>query len=135
MAVLEAIPGIKVTVRINGVDCPEYDDLDVPEQQLSHPTSSKYIESPDNAEFTLCIGVNKDYDWGDKSDCLVFAIRVDSALIHQPIVEKNQLANGYYERVIRGQDIFCDYTKSWFNHALKFSIVNIGKLGRIDRNI
>lgn len=132
MAVLEAIPGIKVTVRINGVDCLEYDDLDVPEQQLSHPTSSKYIESPDNTEFTLCFSVQKDYNWGDKIHCLTFRVWVDSTWIGGRIIYKNNLTNGQYEEVVKGQDIFCDNTKSWFNHALKFSTVKIGMLGRID---
>ncbi|KAF3070601.1 hypothetical protein GL218_00471 [Daldinia childiae] len=125
MAILEAVPGVKVTVRINGVDCPEYDDPNVPEQQPSHPTLSKYIESPDNIEFTLCASVNKDYDWGDRSDCLCFQVWVDSTWIKGPIIYKTNLTNGQYESVVKGKYIFCDHTKSWFNHALKFSTVKI----------
>ncbi|KAI1659147.1 hypothetical protein F4813DRAFT_354023, partial [Daldinia decipiens] len=125
MAILEAVPSIKVTVRINGVDCPEYDDPNAPEQQPSRPTSSKYIESPDNTEFTLCVSIDKGYDWGDKSDCLYFTMRVDSTWIQSPIIHKSEITNGHSEVVIKYKSTFCEKTKSWFKHALKFSTVKI----------
>ncbi|KAI0853864.1 hypothetical protein F5Y00DRAFT_269234 [Daldinia vernicosa] len=125
MAILEAVPGITVTVRINGVDCLEYDDPNVPEQQPSRPTSSKYIESLDNTEFTLCLSINKDYDWNYKGHCLVFTVRADSTWIQTHLIHKTHLTNGYFESVIKGKPTFCNKTKSWFNHALKFSEVKV----------
>ncbi|KAK6955908.1 hypothetical protein Daesc_003555 [Daldinia eschscholtzii] len=67
MAVLEDVPGVKVTVCINGTDCLEYDEPDIPEQQPNCPTSSKYIESHDDTEFTIRVIIDKDYNWVENS--------------------------------------------------------------------
>ncbi|KAI0130944.1 hypothetical protein F4814DRAFT_445088 [Daldinia grandis] len=123
MAILEAVPGVEITIRINNINCMEYDDPNVPEHQSSHPTSSKYIESLDNTKFTICISINEDYDWSDKSNCLCFTAWVDSTWIQSSIIFKTQLTDGHCEAILNGKDIFCDRTKSWFNHALEFSTV------------
>ncbi|KAI1411290.1 hypothetical protein F5Y13DRAFT_65199 [Hypoxylon sp. FL1857] len=123
MAVLEDVPGIKVTVRIGGVDCTEYDDPEVPEQQPAQPTSLKYIESPDDAKFAICVAVDDSYKWGYKNHVLSFVTFVDSEWIESPIVRSQSLTNGQYERLTEGKKVFRKDTKTWSIHGLKFSAV------------
>ncbi|KAI1802605.1 hypothetical protein F4811DRAFT_390568 [Daldinia bambusicola] len=125
MAVLQDVPGVKVSICINGADCPEYDDPDISEQQRSCPTSSKYIESSDNVEFTIRIIVDQNYDWGNTKHSLCFGLEIDSHPAGSRIFNRSQLANGYGETVIHGKYVFCNNTSTWFNHAFKFSTVKI----------
>ncbi|KAK7756490.1 hypothetical protein SLS62_001324 [Diatrype stigma] len=66
MAVLDKVPGIEVTVQINGQDVVEYNDPDASEFDATFPTSSKYIECVDDAEFAVQYHVTNEYKWGYK---------------------------------------------------------------------
>ncbi|KAI0830442.1 hypothetical protein F5Y06DRAFT_206707 [Hypoxylon sp. FL0890] len=124
MAVLKEVPGIKVTVRIDGVDCTEYDDPEAAEQKSEKPTSSKYIESPDNAKFTIFVAVNTKYKWGYKNHALSFKAYVDSEWVTAPIIEEDDpLTNGQHEVLIEGMEIFSKDTGTWSIRGLKFSTV------------
>ncbi|OTA85308.1 hypothetical protein M434DRAFT_164023 [Hypoxylon sp. CO27-5] len=126
MAVLEDVPGIKVTVRINGVDCVEYDDPEAREEEPAQPTSSKYIESPNDAEFTIMVTVDDNYKWGYKNHVLSFNTLVDSNRIQCPIIrEGHTLACGTKTRCIEGKEIFDNETGAWSIHGLKFSAMKI----------
>ncbi|OTB13518.1 hypothetical protein K445DRAFT_304301 [Daldinia sp. EC12] len=123
MAVLEEVPGVKVTVFINGKDCLEYDDPDISEQQPSCPTSSKYIESHDDTEFTIRVIIDKDYNWGNNNHSLTFTAKMDSSFMKSRIYCKETLINGYCEDVFEGKDTFCENTSSWLCRRFKFSTV------------
>ncbi|KAI0133261.1 hypothetical protein F4776DRAFT_664024 [Hypoxylon sp. NC0597] len=124
MAILEDVPGIKVTVRVGGVDCVEYDDPEVPEKQPAQPTSSKYIESPNDAEFTMVITVDHNYKWGYKNHILSFDTYVDSKWVDSPIIKESHIrANSQHERVVEGKSIFHETTGTWSMHGLRFSAV------------
>ncbi|KAI8960668.1 hypothetical protein F5Y11DRAFT_349291 [Daldinia sp. FL1419] len=126
MAILEAIPGVKVTVCIDGVDCPEYDDPTVPEQQAGPPIVTKYIESPDNATFTTSMVVDKNYVWGKEFYSLGFNHEVDGNCIYAPLIRRTDILNGDLQKaVVDGKQSFCNDTKSWVKQKLKFSAVKI----------
>ncbi|RYP42119.1 hypothetical protein DL767_000484 [Monosporascus sp. MG133] len=78
MAILQELPGVKVTVRVEGKDCVEYEDPDAADIQTSCPTSTKYIESVDDAEFCIHFHVDSDYNWDYKKHFLDVAVYVDN---------------------------------------------------------
>ncbi|KAH0006756.1 hypothetical protein KCU78_g12139, partial [Aureobasidium melanogenum] len=57
MAVLDGLPGVEVTVVVDGKDLHEYQDADMEDDE---GTITKYIEAVDNANFAIRIKVTKD---------------------------------------------------------------------------
>lgn len=86
MAVLEDVPGVKVTVCINGVDRPEYEDPDAEDAQGDVFISSKFIESVDDAEFEIRFWVDSKYDFRNDDHCLAIHTTVDGEFVQCPIV-------------------------------------------------
>lgn len=127
MAILEDVPGVTVTVRINGVDCVEYDDPEAPGQQPSQPTtSSKYIESPDDTEFTIHIKVDSRYDWSYKNHSLKVRTFADATYIGGVFCEEKLSVSGIAEREITGKYELCRDTGYWQQRKPKFSAVKTG---------
>jgi len=76
MAVLDAVPGLEVTVHINGASATEYDD---PEGNDSYGlcTVTKYIESAEGTEFSIVTQVKHNYAWGYRGHELVTHVSID----------------------------------------------------------
>ncbi|KAH0159986.1 hypothetical protein KCU67_g6903, partial [Aureobasidium melanogenum] len=81
MAVLDGLPGVEVTVVVDGQDLHEYQDADMEDDE---DTVTKYIEAVDNANFAIKIKVSEDVEF--KGDCLSFDISVDGVHIDRPLV-------------------------------------------------
>ncbi|XXG97356.1 hypothetical protein Hte_003654 [Hypoxylon texense] len=124
MAVLEEILGVTITVRVNGVDCVEYDDPEASDKQPTWPTSSKYIESPDDAEFSIHTTIDSNYDWGDQNHVLSVLHTVDNTWIRDSLVKSSRLENGKYEYDVSGKLTCSGESGHWNIHKLKFCTVN-----------
>ncbi|EMR67008.1 hypothetical protein MGN70_000292 [Eutypa lata] len=139
MAILEDVPGIKVTIRVGGVNCTEYDDPDAEDEQTSCSTSSKYIESVDDSEFSIHWEVNSDYAWGPKPYLLDADIYIDGHWLMGSVVSVARLSNidGKCEVSNFGATRLCPETGSWVVRKPKFSAVKIVEdtdQGRIERD-
>ncbi|RYO87780.1 hypothetical protein DL766_004622 [Monosporascus sp. MC13-8B] len=89
MAVLD-VPGIEVAVQISGRDVVEYDGTDAPEHVRSCPTSSKHIESIDDAEFAIRYGYGIPYKcW--LANCLLIRLSVDDEG-RERVIEDSRIA-------------------------------------------
>ncbi|KAG9550739.1 hypothetical protein KCU71_g14049, partial [Aureobasidium melanogenum] len=82
MAVLDGLPGVEVTVIVDGEDLHEYWDADMEDEE---DTVTKYIEAVDGAHFAVKIKVTEDATF--KGDTLAFKIKVDGSMIRQPLIE------------------------------------------------
>ncbi|RYP63307.1 hypothetical protein DL771_009339 [Monosporascus sp. 5C6A] len=124
MAVLDEVPGIEVAVQINGRNVVEYDDPDASEQARPCPTSSKYIESIDDAEFTIRYTASLDYNWeGYQDHVLRFRAFADGFKLSGKVLFKT---DALYGRCIRAAG-FSQYdpeTKSTYKYNCKFSPVS-----------
>ncbi|RYO78788.1 hypothetical protein DL766_003166 [Monosporascus sp. MC13-8B] len=98
MAVLEALPEIKVTVRVEGKNCVEYEDPDAADIQASCPTSYKYIESVDYAEFRIHFHVDSDYNWDYMEHSLGVVVHVDNQELARTCLIKRQSDLDVYGR-------------------------------------
>lgn len=121
MAVINGVPGLRATVRVNGAALAEYDDT---ESEPSPPnTVTKYIESVDGAEFTILTEVLDEYTWGYKDHELVVNVFLDGKCL-----------SGRAFRVLSSSRQFdCSGTKvkmadtdQWMFRKFKFAPLNTG---------
>ncbi|RYP13469.1 hypothetical protein DL765_006882 [Monosporascus sp. GIB2] len=125
MAVLAALPEVKVTVRVEGNDCVEYEDPDAAEIQASCPTSFKYIESVDDAEFWIHLHVDSDYNWDYKGHSLGVYVEVDNQeLASAPLINRQS------DLDVDGRYVLCAETGKWLVWKPKFSAVTKEALKR-----
>ncbi|RYP07025.1 hypothetical protein DL764_002784 [Monosporascus ibericus] len=124
MAILEELPGVKVTVRIAGKDCVEYEDPDAGDIQASCPTSSKYIESVDDAEFCIHFHMDSEYNWDYKEHSLCVGVCVDGQMLTMKALRRRYLINQQFDADIVGRPVLSTETGEWFLPIPKFSAVN-----------
>lgn len=95
MAVISALRGIQVTIRVNGNPLPEYEDDEDGEEGSRGPDRitpkhkvSKYIESTEGQEFGIGFSVSHPYEM----DCpaLEFTLTVDGQKFAGRIIEKSE---------------------------------------------
>ncbi|ETS79320.1 hypothetical protein PFICI_09173 [Pestalotiopsis fici W106-1] len=86
----EDVPGMEVTVQINGVDVKEYDAPEAGDEDKDYPTITKYIESIDDAFFAVNLNINNHYDWrhGKAKHCLSCECYVDGCWIGARVVKE-----------------------------------------------
>ncbi|KAK8013070.1 hypothetical protein PG991_010445 [Apiospora marii] len=80
MAVLDEVPGVGVVVRVRGRIAQEYPDRRTQPGPLPHrpPSTTIYIESFDDAEFSVEFAVDESNDFArDEGHYLKFALAVD----------------------------------------------------------
>lgn len=89
MAILDELPGLEVTVQVDGCNVREYTDpYALNHRQSSRgscPKAVKYIESKTGANFAVCF--LKDPDFKQLSHHIAFRIHVDSieaGFFHEP---------------------------------------------------
>ncbi|KAK7963403.1 hypothetical protein PG988_010377 [Apiospora saccharicola] len=89
MAILDAIPGLEVTVQVDGYNVREYTDPYAvrhrPPSRGACPKVVKYIESKTGANFAVCF--LKDPDFKQLSHHIAFRVHVDSieaGFFHEP---------------------------------------------------
>lgn len=130
MAVLEGLPGVKVTVQINGRDLAEYDDPNASEHEPAragaYHTSTKYIECVDDAEFSMKALASKEYKWGYKGHCLSMDFYVDGNLVSGRSIREGDLVRGPVETVVYGKRTYCAKEKHWIRRNCRFSAITTG---------
>jgi hypothetical protein len=122
MAVIEHL-GLAVSIEINGVATPEYDDPE-PCDNIGDPAYTavchKYIESRDDAEYVIRCRVTDKQKWlrESKDRCLHFW-----ALIDGKFARGAGMRNGHdYEVVIKGIE-----SSATTLHGFRFTAVNTGE--------
>lgn len=113
-AIHESLPGIEVTIQVNGVPLQEYK---VENERVQHAdakvsryqeawTTTSYIESTTNKTFTVNMKVRPSYKLD--SPLLSFVVHVDSKWIHGLLLAKPTKRNGRLARdwteVVAGVD-------------------------------
>jgi hypothetical protein len=128
MAILESVPGIKVTVRVGGTEALEYNDPDATENQWECPTSSKYIESVDDTEFAIIIEVESNYDFNNNTHFLHSWVYVDEVLIDITTIDHFDVLGKKYSSEIVGEKTF-DSKRGYSLQKLRFVPLKTSKSG------
>lgn len=126
MAVLDGVPGIEVTIQVNGQDVVEYDDPDASELDAPCPTLSKYIECIDGTEFVIQYKVTNYYKWGYKNHCLHFRPWADGCRLSGKVFLETDLAKGSMHT--KGVHEFDARTNQHYLRKCKFSTISTGML-------
>lgn len=126
MAILDDVPGIKVTVQVNDQDAVEYDDPAASELDSICPTSSKYIECLDDAQFTIRSHVTSEYKWGYKDHCLNFRARADGASLMGVVCKEEDMIYGTHTLFTKGALEVDSQTKKMLFRRCQFSAISTG---------
>ncbi|KAI1213389.1 uncharacterized protein F4807DRAFT_410917 [Annulohypoxylon truncatum] len=126
MAILEELPGIEITVVVAGRDAIEYDDPDASEHSIREaecPTSTKYIECVNDANFGVKYRLTKDYDWTYKNHCLHFSLAADGTRLRGTVITKDDFTNGEDVTEIYSKRSYNNITRRWEAQKFKFAAV------------
>ncbi|KAI1413596.1 hypothetical protein F5Y13DRAFT_160674 [Hypoxylon sp. FL1857] len=142
MAILEDVPGISFKVRVAGLNAVEYDDPSALEQEpagpAACPTSAKYIECIDGAEFSIEGHVTGAYDWGYRNHCLNSRIYVDGEQVRGWVLRERDVNTGRGRKVFEGRKAFCRRTNRWVLQRCQFSAISTvddSKKDRVEHDI
>ncbi|KAK6953414.1 hypothetical protein Daesc_005718 [Daldinia eschscholtzii] len=134
MAVLEDVPGIEVVVQVAGRDAIEYEDPNASERETrgaTCPTSTKYIECIDGAEFSIRTTITNAYQWGHHSKSAVkLRFRMDGNAIDGSVLKAKDMINGAVTKIKEGQKSYCTQINKWVLQRFKFSAVDVDALKR-----
>ncbi|KAI1428551.1 hypothetical protein F5Y12DRAFT_711187 [Xylaria sp. FL1777] len=124
MAVLDEVPGIEVSILVNGQKAIEYVDphaskLDL-DGHLKYPVVTKYIESIDDAEFSVKLAVDDDvYAWDEIKHGLAIKVEVDGSLIQHCLMTRDS-----EDHLIKGQNMYSEESQQWYCRTMKFSAIS-----------
>lgn len=119
MSICDEVPGVEVIVKVAGDEATEYDDTDGPQADLNKKEARhrvfKYIESLDDAHFSIHIGSNLHHFEAD-DHCLGVRVDIDgkrqcSYVIHQD----KEIHGARWER-----------NGVWMRELFKFSQIQTG---------
>ncbi|KAI0408603.1 hypothetical protein F4802DRAFT_617633 [Xylaria palmicola] len=124
MAVLSKLPGVEVTIEVNGQTATEYNDPhppdEGPEANLEVPLISKYIECIDNTEFSIKLAIDdKVYAWDDVKHNLLIAPNIDGLRVRGRFV--NAGAGGI---TMAGAENPSEGSQVWHCKKFKFSAIS-----------
>lgn len=126
MAIIQEVPGIKVTILVGGQEATEYDAHDGPDPPPHCPTSLKYVECVDEAEFSIKLEVDVHYAWGFRNHCLSLRTYVDGKSIAGRVVRSENVFPGFpWTKTVIGKRELDRESGLWFSRKLKFTGVQI----------
>ncbi|KAI2613313.1 hypothetical protein GGR54DRAFT_643109 [Hypoxylon sp. NC1633] len=129
---VEDVPGIEVTVVVDGHDAMEYDDPNLADQELGRaaecPTSSKYIECIDNGKFYIKANVHPDFSWGlQETFSLNLWLYVDGMVVAGVNVKRpghGMTGSTPRKSEIHGRLCYCHKTEKWLLQECNFSAIS-----------
>jgi hypothetical protein len=119
MAILDSLPGVEITVVVNGEDLHEYQDTDMEDEEN---TVTKYVEAVTGANFAIKITMPKGFAFG--GDCLSFRVKVDGLFAKSPLIgpgDTSEISTFLVDGVTVGDENI---------RKLRFSELEIGMYGR-----
>ncbi|KAI1494819.1 hypothetical protein F5X96DRAFT_615538 [Biscogniauxia mediterranea] len=122
MAILEEIPGIEVTVQVNGRNAIEYDDPHASEQESAadSPTSCRYIESIDDAEFSVSVVATSRYTWRHHH-AFRATLYADGQRVGKKVMKESSSDNRI---TIEGRHHFDMKKQQWYLQHFKFAAIS-----------
>ncbi|THY27019.1 hypothetical protein D6D00_05256 [Aureobasidium pullulans] len=80
MAILDSLPGVEITVVVDGEDLHEYQDTDMEDEEN---TVTKYVEAVTGANFAIKACVSQYFKY--EGDCLGIRVEVDGLFVSSPL--------------------------------------------------
>ncbi|KXJ96432.1 hypothetical protein Micbo1qcDRAFT_210709 [Microdochium bolleyi] len=117
MAINDDIPGLQVTVLVDGNAAPEFVDLAV-ETRDGCSATTRYIESRGDATFTVQVVCDDDYGWGYKDHAINAVLFVDGGYVDNCIIGQTGPS-----AVFQGPTRYDASRREWSVRGMKFSTV------------
>ncbi|EFQ30103.1 hypothetical protein CGRA01v4_00984 [Colletotrichum graminicola] len=136
MAVIDGLPGVKVSIRLNGSaeDCTEYDDPKASQTTASRGAAthsiSKAIESQDDAKFSVHYEFKDARRWIKDNRVLVVAIYIDGRLCESQVYDKSKLKGQVLRKHVEGvTDVSAKPGQSIFKNFMFTKIKQVDESG------
>ncbi|THX60033.1 hypothetical protein D6D06_01596 [Aureobasidium pullulans] len=102
MAILHSLPGVEITVVVDGEDLHEYQDTDMEDEEN---TVTKYVEAVTGANFAIKACVSQQFKY--EGDCLNIRVAVDGLFVSSPLIEPgdtSKISTSLVDGVIVGDE-------------------------------
>ncbi|KAI2642263.1 hypothetical protein GGS21DRAFT_297180 [Xylaria nigripes] len=122
MAINEDVPGLEAVIGCQNRPLEELDDPSANNEHDACPTTIKYIECIEGAEFDITVKVHHDYSWGYRNHILVARIYVDGEYIRGHIIQSTD-----YDKTQQclGPETYSLTEGTWYRRNLKFAAVKM----------
>lgn len=117
MAVLDSLPGVEVTVVVDGEDLHEYQDADMEDNE---DTVTKYIEAVDGANFAIKIKATNNTVF--KGHFLNFRTSLDGSSVCNPLIRRVGRRARTHVRIVEGAQVRAQRMRK-----LKFDALETGE--------
>lgn len=102
MAIIDLIPGLKISIAVDGMTLPEYED-EVDDEGLRGPqhraVARRYVESSSDKEFAIQLRLHEPYRMD--FDSLLFYVSIDGKPMAKPVISKSQYPLFFRGDVVR----------------------------------
>lgn len=124
MAITLAVPGLEVTALVHEQPLLEYDPLDdTSKRPSSTNTVVKFVESHEEASFSVHVSASAQYAWDSPSHALCAQLYIDGKYVGNWIFGREEGC------VCFDEVTYFDFKKrEWLERKMQFSTVNIGRL-------
>ena len=125
MAILSAVPGLEVTVLVNGNPLKEYDDAEFDKSNTSAREMSKYVVSVPGAEFSIRLACTKEA-LIHRAATLIVNMHLDGERVVRRIMMKHEIPG-----VVTLNDTAQLKNDKWYNKKFMFCEVQTAQQGLI----
>ena len=116
MAILDSLPGVEITVVVDGEDLHEYQDTDMEDEEN---TVTKYVEAVTDANFAIKFKGSRELEY--KGEYLSLEVLVDGLCIDTPLIGRERTRKGSYTYLVEGIDVRAGYMRK-----LRFNTLETG---------
>lgn len=120
MAVLDTLPGLEVTITVDGADLKEYEETGA---ELEPKVVTRYIEAISDANFVITYRLAPELLF--TGDCIKLDTYVDGVWVYAPLVDSSSVGAESVVRKCGGPIISTE--QGFITRRLKFSLLEIGK--------
>lgn len=122
MAITEVVPGIQVSVLISGKAAPEFPDPGT-DATSGCRTTTRYIESRDDATLAVHVVASTDYAWDYKDHAVKAVLFADGGYVENCIIGEMGASE-----TLHGPRRYDVSTGEWSARGMKFSSVRTGEV-------
>lgn len=92
MVVSEALPGLEITITVNGI--PLYEHRDPNEAaDVESRTTTRYLEVASGQVFAISITASPHFQY--EGDCIAFEIKADGELVADPMIRQTDIEQAF----------------------------------------
>ncbi|THX83186.1 hypothetical protein D6D05_03603 [Aureobasidium pullulans] len=106
MAILDSLPGVEITVVVDGEDLHEYQDTDMEDEEN---TVTKYVEAVTGANFAIKFKGSRELEY--KGEYLSLEVLVDGLCIDRPLIGRDRTRKGSYTYLSEGLTVRAGYMR------------------------